>query len=62
MNSSMRNHMEETFFTVLIWIGIWGIASRMISMYCTTLICEILMYLFLIIFGYYALYVRKHIM
>jgi succinate dehydrogenase hydrophobic anchor subunit len=61
MESPLRNHMEETFLTILIWIGMWGIATHVITMYCKSSACEILLYAFLVIFGYYALYVRNHI-
>ena len=53
--------MEETFLTLLIWIGMWGIASHLIAMYCKTPLCEVLLYAFFVVFGYFALYTRKHI-
>ena len=59
--SPLGYHMEETIFTILIWIGLWGIISQLIAMYCKNPLCEILLYTFLVVFGYYALYVRKHI-
>lgn len=61
MESPLRNHMEETVLTILIWIGMWGITTHIITTYCKSSACEILLYAFLVIFGYYALYVRNHI-
>ena len=61
MESHVRDHMEETFFTLLIWIGMWGIATQLISRYCKSPLCEILLYAFLVVFGYFALYARNHI-
>jgi hypothetical protein len=61
MESPVGTHMEETFFTLLIWIGLWGIASHLIARYCRTPLCELLTYGFLVVFGYYALYIRNHI-
>ena len=61
MESPIHSHLEETFFTILIWIGTWGIATHMISIYCKTKLCEMLLYTFLVILGYFALYTRNHI-
>jgi hypothetical protein len=59
MESPVGKHMEETFFTLLIWIGMWGIVSHLIDMYCKSPLCEILLYAFLMVFGYFAMYARK---
>jgi hypothetical protein len=61
MESPLRKHLEETFFTLLIWIGLWGIASHLVSIYCKSQAHEILLYTFLVGFGYFALYTRNHI-
>ena len=60
-NYPVGKHMEETFLTLLIWIGMWGIASHLIAVYCKTPLCEVLLYAFLVAFGYFALYARNHI-
>lgn len=61
MESPLSTHMEETFLTILVWIGMWGIATHLITMYCKNPMCELLLYVFLVFFGYYALYMRNHI-
>jgi len=61
MESTLGYHLEETIYTILIWIGLWGIVNQLITLYCKNPFCEILLYAFLVVFGYYALYVRKHI-
>jgi hypothetical protein len=61
MEIDLSEHMEETLFTIVIWIGLWGIFEHVIRIYCKSMNSQIMAYVFLVIFGYFMLYSRNHI-
>jgi hypothetical protein len=54
------NHIEETLFTIIVWVGMWGILEHVIRITCKGMYSEILAYAFLVIFGFFMLCIRGH--
>ena len=60
MEVNLGNHVEETLFTIITWVGIWGILEHVIRLCCRGVYTEIFAYSFLVLFGFYMLYTRGH--
>jgi hypothetical protein len=60
MEINLGTHIEETIFTIIVWVGIWGITEHVVRIYSRGIYSEILAYAFLVIFGFFMLCVRGH--
>ena len=60
-DAGARRFLEQTFLTVLLWVGLWGAISLIVETLCVSFIEKLFAFALCVVLSIVLLRIRRHI-